>query len=423
MALEEQRGAPVASRQPAVRPSGVSSERLESRLGLTLVNRIGAVTLAVGMIFFFKYAVDNRWIGAPGRVILGLIAGLAFIGLAEWLRRREQTVFSQGVCGCGLAIIYVSLYASFAYYQLIPEAAAFVSMAIACVLAVIISLRYESPAIAVLGLVGAFLTPILLRNAQHHLWLLFIYLLFVDSGSLIVSSRRSWPVLYVFAFAGTAILFLSWASEAERANAATGVFFLCALFTVFFAASLRTAGEAGLSILPLNAFWAIFAVWILLHRQHPGWVSIFALGVAIAHFATAYVGSIRGNLYRMLYVIAHGCLLTACLRELDRWGVRYVDVSSRTSFLSEGASMLLAIYALLMISAGAIRRARLDRAIGLVLLGIVIFKLYLYDVWLLTRFYRISAFIALGILLLAASYIYSRFREKVEVLWSGNSEK
>jgi uncharacterized membrane protein len=46
----------------------------------------------------------------------------------------------------------------------------------------------------------------------------------------------------------------------------------------------------------------------------------------------------------------------------------------------------------------------------------VVIKLYLYDVWLLTRFYRVSAFVALGILLLVASYVYSRFKEKLDLL-------
>ncbi len=52
----------------------------------------------------------------------------------------------------------------------------------------------------------------------------------------------------------------------------------------------------------------------------------------------------------------------------------------------------------------------MNRHLGLVLLGIVVLKLYLYDVWLMTAFYRISAFVALGVLLLAASFIYSRFK-------------
>ena len=51
--------------------------------------------------------------------------------------------------------------------------------------------------------------------------------------------------------------------------------------------------------------------------------------------------------------------------------------------------------------------------IGLV--ALVVAKLYLYDIWLLTRFYRITAFVALGVLLLAASFVYSRFKLRAGV--------
>ena len=46
----------------------------------------------------------------------------------------------------------------------------------------------------------------------------------------------------------------------------------------------------------------------------------------------------------------------------------------------------------------------------------MIVKLYIYDVWLLDRIYMMVAFIALGGLLLAGSYLYSRFRDKLSTL-------
>src|ERR1700684_2776944 len=53
--------------------------------GFELVNRIGAITLALGIIFFFKYAVDSEWIGAAGRVFLGVFVGVFLLGAADWL--------------------------------------------------------------------------------------------------------------------------------------------------------------------------------------------------------------------------------------------------------------------------------------------------------------------------------------------------
>jgi len=55
--------------------------------------------------------------------------------------------------------------------------------------------------------------------------------------------------------------------------------------------------------------------------------------------------------------------------------------------------------------------------VGLGLMALVIVKLYLLDVWQLSRIYRISAFVALGVLLIATSFLYSRFRRLVEGLW------
>ncbi len=58
-------------------------------------------------------------------VLLGLLVGFVLIGAGEWLRRRSQQAFAQGVAGCGLAIVYISLYAAFAYYQAHFAAAGF----------------------------------------------------------------------------------------------------------------------------------------------------------------------------------------------------------------------------------------------------------------------------------------------------------
>ena len=58
------------------------------------VNRIGVITLVLGVAFFFKYAVDNRWIGETGRVVLGILAGYshsaARTGLGGAIRRLRS---------------------------------------------------------------------------------------------------------------------------------------------------------------------------------------------------------------------------------------------------------------------------------------------------------------------------------------------
>jgi uncharacterized membrane protein len=63
------------------------------------------------------------------------------------------------------------------------------------------------------------------------------------------------------------------------------------------------------------------------------------------------------------------------------------------------------------------QRSAPTRVLGVALIGFVVVKLYLYDVWLLGQFYRMAAFAILGVLLLLMSYFYSRFRRSVETWW------
>jgi uncharacterized membrane protein len=71
----------------------------------------------------------------------------------------------------------------------------------------------------------------------------------------------------------------------------------------------------------------------------------------------------------------------------------------------------------ILVSAGVATRTAINRITGLGLMGFVVVKLYLFDVWQLGRVYRISAFVALGVLLLATSFLYSHFRGLIESWW------
>src|SRR6266542_481831 len=58
--LQPELQAPPPVHSPPPRTDG---KGLETRLGLAWVNRVGVVTVALFVAFFFKYAVDSAWIG------------------------------------------------------------------------------------------------------------------------------------------------------------------------------------------------------------------------------------------------------------------------------------------------------------------------------------------------------------------------
>lgn len=356
-------------RSPGIPPPELETKtRLESRFGLTLVNRAGAITLAIGIIFFFKYAVDNKWIGAETRVAIGVVAGFCMLMLAEWFRRRErrpdasgfdETVFTQGLAGCGLATIFVSLYAAFAYYELIIPLAGWSLLVAVSVFAVFLSIRYASAAIAALGFTGAMLTPMLLHNSATPWWFHFLYLLLVALTALAIAVRNRWPIL-----------------------------------------------------IPFIAGLALLSAAVVLNGGHPYWFAFFCVLVALVHFAAVRFTQPGNQLSNYAYLTAHGCLLVGGMRAVALWASSSSLPQDRFSFTSALESVLLALYGIFALLYGMLRKLGVDRALGLFLLGVVIVKLYLWDVWQLNKFYRISAFVALGILLLAASYLYSRFRSR-----------
>ncbi len=211
----------------------VEKIELESKVGLTLINRIGVVTLVLGVAFFFKWAVDNNWIGPSGRVILGLLAGFAALFLADVLWRKSQQVFAQGVTGAGIGIVYLAFYAAFDFYHLIPQAVAFVLLLATTAMAATLAVRYNSMAIAALGFFGAYLIPLLLSTGEDHPWFLISYLLLLNFAATELGKRRTWPVLEILSFIASAGIFGAWLlsrghQQDDQLPASIGLLALCA---------------------------------------------------------------------------------------------------------------------------------------------------------------------------------------------------
>jgi uncharacterized membrane protein len=94
--------------------------------------------------------------------------------------------------------------------------------------------------------------------------------------------------------------------------------------------------------------------------------------------------------------------------EAAGWAGRTAAPENFRSVASTAISVVAAGYALLLVAGGANWKHAPSRFIGIGVIGLVVLKLYLYDVWLLGGFYRMAAFAILGAMLLVMSYLYSR---------------
>src|SRR5207245_6815600 len=124
-----------------------------------------------------------------------------------------QKTDAQGVTGLGIAILYLSFYSSFGFYHLIEPAIAFVLMVVTTAMAGALALRYDAAAIAALGLLGGYATPILLSTGEDRPWVLFSYVLVLNFGALAAARFRKWKVMEGLAFLATVTLYGGWLAD------------------------------------------------------------------------------------------------------------------------------------------------------------------------------------------------------------------
>jgi len=178
----------------------------ERWIGLRGAALLGAVALGLAGLLFFKYSVEHGLITPIMRVVTGTITGLGCLVGAEWLRGRNYRATAEGIAGAGLVVLYAAFWAAHVLYGLIPMAVTFGLMALVTVTGCLLALRQDSRAVAIIGLVGGFATPLLLVSGSDRPVGLFGYVLLLDLGLLFVAQRRRWPSLGFLSLLATVLM-------------------------------------------------------------------------------------------------------------------------------------------------------------------------------------------------------------------------
>ncbi len=294
-----------AARAPVAAPSFGYSESaaaedalsLESRIGSQWFNRIGILAVLIGVAWFLKLAMDNHWIGPLGRILIGLVAGAGLIAWSERFRNRGFAIFSYSLKAVGSGTLYLSLWAAFSLYHLIPPWAAFAAMIVVTAFNGFMAWAQDAELLGLYAIAGALSTPILVSTGENHEVTLFTYLLVLNIATLVLVALRPWSRLLFGSFVGTAIMFAGWWSEYYTdAQFGRTAFFLTTFFLLFaFAPRLvRVDLEDGaphsawdhlaLAILPIaNAALGFFTYYALFDWFKNEWTGAW-LAVGFAAF-------------------------------------------------------------------------------------------------------------------------------------------
>ena len=286
-------GGPSRPAQPVVprlTPRAVPSSGpdLESRIGSQWLNRIGITALLIGVVYFLKFAFDSNWIGPSGRVAIGLLLGILVVIWSERFRRQGHKAFSYSLKAVGIGTLYLSLWAAYQVYALVPGSVAFLAMVIVTAATVVMAWTQDAQILAVFALSGGFSTPLLLSTGQNRELALFAYVALLNLASLFLTVARPWRRLLWMSYSGTLLLYVAWYSQYyDRDEFALTAAFATLYFVIFAIASVvsRTAQRAnGSSVVPMvlslvNAVVYFLQIYLMLDRNDQksssAWVAVF----------------------------------------------------------------------------------------------------------------------------------------------------
>lgn len=219
---------------------------LEDRLGSQVFNRVGIVALLIGATWFLKWAIDNQWIGAMGRVLIGLVASAGIVLWSERFRRKGYGAFSYSLKAVGSGVLYLSLWAGFHLYHLMPAEVALGAMVLVTAWNAYMAWAQDAEMLAAYALIGGLATPALLSSGGNHEIFLFSYLLVMNVAVLVLVHLKPWPRLLLGNLPVTSIYFVIWYGlHFHRDVAGVTALLIGLLFAVFAAVGLIALDRDG----------------------------------------------------------------------------------------------------------------------------------------------------------------------------------
>jgi uncharacterized membrane protein len=260
------------SRTPSPPPARAPAKpaiNWEQFMGAKLFAWIGGLALLLGVAFFIKLSFDNGWISPELRVAMGFITGAGLIVGGIFLTRKGYTTPAQTLVAVGVVSLYVVTFACnsiyhFAFFGPLPT---FALMTLITAAAFFLAVRLNAQVIAILGIVGGFLTPILINTGHDNPAGLFGYVTLLNLGLIAVALHRRWFYLVTLGAVGTVAMMIGWAGRFyvpdKTITAMTVCLWFCALFLGASEAARRLgrvtrAFSACAIVFPLVAFGFAF---------------------------------------------------------------------------------------------------------------------------------------------------------------------
>jgi uncharacterized membrane protein len=211
--------APVIEREPArarVEPPPLRASPAVPRAnpvwtwftGGNALTRIGVVVLFFGVAFLLRYFAEHFAFPIELRLAAVAACGHALIALGTWLA-RSRPGYGLSLQGAGAGILYLTIYAAFRLYGVLPQMPAVALLVVVSAVTVWLAVRNDSQPLAALAIAGGFLAPMLVAEGGEPLQL-FGYFAVLNGAIFALAWTRAWRGLNAVGFVFTFALAAFW---------------------------------------------------------------------------------------------------------------------------------------------------------------------------------------------------------------------
>ena len=208
-----------ADPEPAESPRVVGPSLLQVFLGkasewFTSGNvpvKVGVIISFIGVAFLLKYAVDRRLVvvSLEFRLLTVAAAGIAML-LVGWRLRTKKQVYALSLQGGGIGILFLTVFSALRIWQLLPPTLSFFLLVALTICTGFLAVLQNSRSLAILGVVGGFLAPVLTSTGQGSHVVLFSYYLVLNVAILGIAWFRAWRELNLIGWSFTFIIGSLW---------------------------------------------------------------------------------------------------------------------------------------------------------------------------------------------------------------------
>lgn len=228
-ALSDTWGAP-----PATTPAWITRTLAWFTGGNTVV-RVGIVVLFFGVAFLLKFAYDHSKLPPEFRVGGAMLGGIV-LAVVGWKLREKRPGYALALQGGAVGVMYLAVFSALRLYALVPPGFAFALLSMIAAFSAALALLQNAQSLAVLGVAGGFLAPVLASTGAGSHVALFGYYAVLNAGIVAIASRRAWRPLNLTGFAFTFVISALWGARSWQPELwATTQPFLVLFFLMYLA--------------------------------------------------------------------------------------------------------------------------------------------------------------------------------------------